>query len=141
MKVERFAVRGREALRSVEKYYLSDPGFRWAEIHSPEPALGHQLENIVYLELRRRFPKVSIGKAGDTEVDFGTEKNGEFAYFQVAITVLEPATLARGLRPFSQIKDAFPRYLLTMDDLGSGRSLDGVRQFNVIDWLLEAPAG
>ena len=139
LKAERFDVRGREALRSLEKYYLSDPGFRQAEIHSPEPDLGHQLENIVYLELRRRYPKVSIGKAGDTEVDFVTEKDGEFAYFQVALTVLEPATLQRELRPFTLIPDNYPRYLITADDLGSGRNLNGVRQLNVCDWLLDLP--
>ena len=139
LKAERFDVRGREALRSLEKYYLSDPGFRQAEIHSPEPDLGHQLENIVYLELRRRYPKVSIGKAGDTEVDFVTEKDGEFAYFQVALTVLEPATLQRELRPFTLIPDNYPRYLITADDLGNGRNLNGVRQLNVCDWLLDIP--
>lgn len=139
MRAERFDVRGREALRSLEKFYLSDPGFRYSIVNSTIQDLGHQLENIVYLELRRRYPKVSIGKAGDKEVDFVTEKNGEFAYFQVALTVLEPTTLERELRPFREIKDAFPRYLLTLDDIGSGQNLDGVQQLDVVKWLLDAP--
>ena len=72
-------------------------------------------------------------------MDFVTEKDGEFAYFQVALTVLEPATLQRELRPFTLIPDNYPRYLITADDLGNGRNFNGVRQLNVCDWLLDIP--
>lgn len=96
---------------------------------------GRLLENIVYLELKRRYKKVSIGRAGEREIDFVTESANGFAYFQVAMTVMDPTTLERELAPFASIRDAYPRYLITADTFGTGRNFDGVVQVNAAQWL------
>ena len=136
-RVPRFDVRGKATLRTEEKYYLTDTGFRHHLIISPVKDYGHILENIVYLELCRRFKRVRIGKNAQKEIDFIVQTNDGFAYYQVAQTVLDPNTLDRELSAFEGIKDAYPRFLLTMDTLGKGRNFDGVRQLNIIEWLLE----
>ena len=136
-RVPRFDIRGKSTLRTEEKYYLSDTGFRHHLIVSPVKDYGHLLENIVYLELTRRFKAVRIGKNAQKEIDFVAQTDDGFAYYQVAQTVLDPQTLDRELAAFSGIKDAYPRYLLTMDTLGKGRNFNGVKQINVIEWLLE----
>lgn len=136
-RVPRFDVRGKATLRTEEKYYLTDTGFRHHLIISPVKDYGHILENIVYLELCRRFKRVRIGKNAQKEIDFIVQTNDGFAYYQVAQTVLDPNTLDRELSAFAGIKDAYPRFLLTMDTLGKGRNFDGVKQLNIIEWLLE----
>lgn len=136
-RVPRFDVRGKATLRTEEKYYLTDTGFRHHLIISPVKDYGHILENIVYLELCRRFKRVRIGKNAQKEIDFIVQTNDGFAYYQVAQTVLDPNTLDRELSAFEGIKDAYPRFLLTMDTLGKGRNFDGVKQLNIIEWLLE----
>lgn len=136
-RVPRFDVRGKATLRTEEKYYLTDTGFRHHLIISPVKDYGHILENIVYLELCRRFKRVQIGKNAQKEIDFIVQTNDGFAYYQVAQTVLDPNTLDMELSAFEGIKDAYPRFLLTMDTLGKGRNFDGVKQLNIIEWLLE----
>lgn len=136
-RVPRFDVRGKATLRTEEKYYLTDTGFRHHLIISPVKDYGHILENIVYLELCRRFKRVRIGKNAQKKIDFIVQSNDGFAYYQVAQTVLDPNTLDRELSAFEGIKDAYPRFLLTMDTLGKGRNFDGVKQLNIIEWLLE----
>lgn len=136
-RVPRFDVRGKATLRTEEKYYLTDTGFRHHLIIAPVKDYGHILENIVYLELCRRFKRVRIGKNAQKEIDFIVQTNDGFAYYQVAQTVLDPNTLDRELSAFEGIKDAYPRFLLTMDTLGKGRNFDGVKQLNIIEWLLE----
>ena len=136
-RVPRFDVRRKATLRTEEKYYLTDTGFRHHLIISPVKDYGLILENIVYLELCRRFKRVRIGKNAQKEIDFIVQTNDGFAYYQVAQTVLDPNTLDRELSAFEGIKDAYPRFLLTMDTLGKGRNFDGVKQLNIIEWLLE----
>lgn len=135
-RVPRFDVRGKLTLRSEEKYYLSDIGFRHHLITTPIKDYGHLLENIVYLELTRRYKKVCIGKNTQKEIDFVVQTSDGFAYYQVSQTVLDPKTLERELNAFSGLKDAYPRYLLTMDSLGKGRNFDGIKQLNLVQWLL-----
>lgn len=95
------------------------------------------MENIVYLELTRRYRQVCIGKNALKEIDFVVRTDDGFAYYQVAQTVADPQTLERELTAFSGLKDAYPRYLLTMDTLGKGRNFEGVKQVNIVDWLLD----
>ena len=92
-RVPRFDVRGKLTLRSEEKYYLSDIGFRHHLVTTPVKDYGHLLENIVYLELSRRYKKVCIGKNTQKEIDFVVQTNDGFAYYQVSQTVLDPKTL------------------------------------------------
>lgn len=98
--------------------------------------LGHNLENIVYLELIRRGNDVFIGKAGNTEVDFVAKTaEGEQEYYQVAWTAREESTWKREIRPFELIDYYNKRTLLTMD-VEPESSYKGIRKINVIDWLL-----
>ena len=134
-KADRYDIKGKQHLKSLEKYYVVDTGFRSLLLGERVRDLGHVLENIVYLELLRRGFRVSIGKVGALEVDFIAEKNGEKNYYQVAATILDPATYDREFAPLKAISDNFPKYVLTMDELPMGE--EGIHQKNVVDFLLE----
>lgn len=98
--------------------------------------MGHILENIVYLELLRRGYEVYVGKVGDSEVDFiAVNEEGE-EYYQVSLTVMEEKTLQRELMPLESIRDHNPKYLLTMDYIPI-ISHNGIKQINVLEWLLK----
>ena len=105
-------------------------------ISSTSPDLGHKIENVVYLELRRRGYKVNIGKMVDFEVDFVAQKHNELLYVQVSASVLDEHTLQRELRPLERIADNHPKVLLTLDEVGSRGNYNGIRQYNLLDWLL-----
>ncbi|NEW62607.1 AAA family ATPase [Granulicatella sp. zg-ZJ] len=136
--VPRFDVKGRELLQRLEKYYTVDLGFRHLLLPDHQEDFGHLLENIVYLELRRKYAKVYVGNVGKYEVDFVviTDK-GTYAYYQVSETTLAPETLERELRPLREINDQFPKYLLTMDTIQPSANYNGIEKKNIIDWLCE----
>lgn len=130
----RYDVKGRQHLKSLEKYYLVDVGFRRLLLGDRLGDVGHILENIVFLELLRRGYSISIGKMNDGEIDFIAESNGERTYYQVAASVLDPATFEREIRPLKRINDHFPKIILSLDELPMGDA--GIRQVNVLDFLL-----
>jgi predicted AAA+ superfamily ATPase len=132
----RFDVKGRQRLKTGDKYYLVDPGLRYFLLGSTGTDLGRILENVVYLELLRRDHEVSTGKVADTEVDFVAVLDGNPEYYQVALSVRDSATLERELRSLSAIKDHHTKYLLTLDD-DPPASYKGIRCRNAIDWLLD----
>ena len=134
-KVNRYDISGKQHLKTAEKYYVTDLGLQRFLLNKNKLNLGHNLENIVYLELIRRGYKVYIGKIGSLEVDFIAEGFGYTNYYQVALTVKDEETLLRELKPLNSIKDHNPKYLLTTD-LTPETSYNGIRQINVIDWLL-----
>jgi predicted AAA+ superfamily ATPase len=136
-RVNRYDIRGKQHLATQEKYYLVDMGLRNALLGKELAAdAGHLLENVVYLELRRRDYQIWIGKADNLEVDFVCrDKNGDTKYIQVSQTVKNPDTLARELAPFDKIPDYNERILLTMDYENGNRN--GIKQINAIDWLLK----
>ena len=132
----RYDIKGRQFLKTLGKYYFVDSGIRNHIVSQSARDLGHLLENVVYLELLRRKNRVNIGKLAEKEVDFvATSMNG-IAYYQVAASVLDEKTLERELAPLQEIKDHYPKTLLTLDDIGNGANYEGIRQKNVIDWLL-----
>ncbi len=135
-KVNRYDIKGKQYLATQEKYYLVDPGLRYALLGKEFAAdTGHLLENIVFLELLRRDYQIWIGKTDNLEVDFVVrDKNGFTKYIQVAYTVKEKKTLERELAPFQRIPDFNERILITMDYETGSHS--GVKQLNAIDWLL-----
>lgn len=135
-KVGRYDIKGKQYLATGAKYYAADIGLRYFILGTKQADMGHILENIVYLELIRRGYEVHIGKVGDAEVDFiaiGAE--GE-EYYQVSQTVLEEQTLKRELSSLDAIKDHNPKYLLTMDYTPL-TSYNGIKQVNVLEWLLK----
>lgn len=135
-KVSRFDIKGKQYLQSGEKYYATDVTMRYALLGRRNIDAGHILENIVYLELIRRGYKVYIGKTSEKEVDFVAENKEGFTYFQVAYTTREAETLTRKLKPLQEIKDHYPKYILTMD-LDPKADYDGIKKINVLDWLLK----
>lgn len=134
-KVKRYNIKGKEYLKSLEKYYIADIALRSALLGKKAMDAGHILENIVYLELLRRRYKVYVGKYEDEEVDFVAINEDGNKYFQVSATVRNEATLARELRPLKQIKDNYPKILLTLDD-DPVADYDGIKRMNALDWLM-----
>ncbi|MDR0904685.1 MAG: ATP-binding protein [Oscillospiraceae bacterium] len=133
-KVQRYDIKGKTHLKSESKYYICDTGLRNMILGNQGKDIGHQIENIVYLELLRRGYTVNIGKAGrGTEVDFVAVRDKHTEYYQVSATVLDEATLARELAPMKQIRDNHPKFLITLDDFTSDH--DGITHLNLIDWL------
>lgn len=132
----RYDIHGKEHLRVGNKYYLVDIGLRNLLLGIRPNDFGHILENIVYLELRRRGNQVFVGKVGKQEVDFVCLNGEDTAYYQVALTTREESTLQRELSPLESIKDHYPKYLLTLDT-DPKSSHNGIQKLNVIDWLLQ----
>jgi predicted AAA+ superfamily ATPase len=135
-RVGRFDIKGKQHLKTGHKYYLVDPGLRYFLLGSQIGDEGRILENIVFLELRRRRYEISFGKVDNTEVDFVAVKEGNPVYFQVALTVRDQATLERELRSLNNIDDHNPKCLLTLDD-DPPAVYNGIRRINALDWLLE----
>jgi predicted AAA+ superfamily ATPase len=137
-KVPRYEIKGKGLLQTLNKYYLVDPCFRKVRLkREMVKDRSHWLENVVYLELIRRYRDVYIGKTGNLEVDFVVTDNvGYTSYFQVAWTTDNPETLQRELAPLKAIKDSNPKYLLTTD-IDFNPVYEGVRKLNVVDWLLQ----
>lgn len=135
-RVNRYDVVGKQYLKTGEKYYAVDLGLKYFLLGAKKQDLGHNLENIVYLELLRRGYDVYIGKVGVNEVDFIAIKEGIREYYQVAQTVQAEETLARELKSLESIKDHYQKFLITMDEQPL-TSHEGIKQINAIDWLLE----
>jgi uncharacterized protein len=121
-----------------EKYYTVDLGFKkifLGEKYNRD--LGHNLENIVFLELIRRGNEVYIGKAGNTEINFVVKtQQGDREYYQVAWSKKEQSTFEREIRPFELVKDFNKRILIT-SDVEPDTSYKGIQKINIIDWLLK----
>ena len=135
-KVQRYDIKGKDILKSLEKYYIVDSGLRYFLLGRISDT-GRILENIVYFELLRRNYKVYIGKFDNKEIDFIAEKQGEKLYIQVSENISDPKTKERELNILSSINDNFTKILLTMDVLHTGITENGIKIVNIIDWLLE----
>lgn len=133
---KRYNIKGRQLLKTMEKYYLVDVALRNTLLGSKNTDFGRVLENVVYLELLRRNHHVYVGKTDALEVDFVTANMQEVAYYQVAATVLDKITLERELQPLRAIKDNYPKTILTLDTMPVVFH-NGIKQQNVLDWLLE----
>ena len=134
-KAGRYDVKGKQYLKSLEKYYLVDISLRRLLLGDKNTDIGHILENIVYLELIRRGYAVTIGKVDDKEIDFIAETGGDKIYYQVSASILDPATFAREIEPLKKANDHYPKFILSMDEIPMGE--DGIKQVNIVDFLLE----
>lgn len=134
-KAGRYNIKGREYLKSLEKYYVSDIGLRNFMLGKKAMDVGHILENIVYLELLRRHYDVYVGKIDDAEVDFVAQTQDGNTYIQVAASVRDEQTLQRELRPLKAVKDNYPKMILTLDDDPPG-DYNGIARMNALDWLM-----
>jgi len=141
-KANRYDIKGKEFLKTQEKYYAIDIGLRYYMLGQGSGRdMGHILENVVYLELLRRGYEVYIGKYDDLEVDFVARKPENTIYYQVALTTRgenegDNKILDRELTPLKKINDNYPKYILTLDD-DLDADFDGIKKINVLDWLLD----
>jgi predicted AAA+ superfamily ATPase len=137
-RVPRYDVKGKQLLQTLDKYYVADLGLRRFRLGGKAgDDRGHLLENVVYLELRRRNREVYVGKLRNKEVDFvAVDHKGYVSYYQVAYSVTDTATLERELAPLRAIRDSNPKYLLSAD-WDTNPVYDGIRKLNVTGWLLE----
>lgn len=135
-KANRYDLKGKMFLKTLEKYYIVDMGIRNQLTGLRNTDYGHILENIVYLELLRRGYDVTIGKVGSLEVDFVATKSDEKVYYQVSATILDEKTRERELRSLESISDNYPKYILTMDQT-IFNDFSGIKVKNIIDFLLE----
>ncbi len=135
--VRLFNIKGKRLLASNYKYYVVDLGLKnILHTNNHTTDLGHKLENVIYFELLRRGGTVYAGRTERGEVDFVVQKhNGMREYYQVAYTANDEKTLKRELSSLRNIKDSYPKYLLTLDYDTS--NIDGIQRVNVIDWLTE----
>ncbi|MDR0671165.1 MAG: ATP-binding protein [Oscillospiraceae bacterium] len=139
-KVQRYDIKGKIHLKSESKYYICDTGLRNMILGTQGKDIGHQIENIVYLELLRWGYTVNIGKAGrGTEIDFVAVRDKQTEYYQVSATVLDETTLERELAPLKQTRDNYPKFLITLDNFTG--DYDGIHQLNLIDWLSRQGTG
>ena len=119
----------------MEKFYLTDLGFRHAKLGYRTNDIGGYLENIVYLELLRKKYTVNIGKLQTKEIDFiGTFQN-EKLYIQVTYLLASPETIEREFSPLKNIEDNYPKYVLSMDRIEE-YNIDGIIRKKIIDFLL-----
>ena len=134
--VSRYNIKGKEFLSTLSKYYVSDLGLRQMILGNRNVDMGHILENIIYLELLRRKCNVYVGQFDKNEIDFVVINSNEVEYYQVALTVLDENTLKRELAAFKNIKDNYPKYLITLDDVLPNADYEGIKIINALEWLL-----
>ncbi len=131
--VQRYDLRGKAILTREPKYYVVDTGIRTVLTSPDSQNLGAVLENLVYLELLRQGYRVFVGRIGETEIDFITEKDGSRMYIQVARSILDEATAEREFRPLMLVNDNYPKYIMTLDTIDLSRS--GIRHLSAERFL------
>lgn len=132
--VKREDLQGKQILASNEKYYIADHGIREAVFGGNTRDINLILENIVYLELLRRGYQVTVGRAGDKEIDFVCDRRGEKLYVQVTYLLASEETVAREFGAYDSVRDNFPKYVVSMDELDMSRS--GIKHRNIRDFLM-----
>ena len=131
-KVSRYDIKGKEYLKTGDKYYVCDLGLRNYLLGGIKD-LGSILENVIFLELKRKGYQIYIGKYDDLEVDFVLKNNDGIKYVQVALSVRDEKTLARELNVLKKIKDNYPKYLITLDY--DKVDHEGIRQIPALEFL------
>ena len=135
-KCPRFDLKSKQSMKTEQKYYLADLSIYYSMNVDGRINYGPVLENILFCYLKSKGYKLSVGKIGNLECDFIVRQNtDDYFYIQVAITIAEQSTEEREYRPFTQIRDNFPKYLFTTDTLLQKR--DGILHLNMIDFIKE----
>ena len=135
-KTTRMEVVGRKQLEIGQKYYFEDLGLRNSLVGFKQTDIGKMLENVVYLHLKILGYQVFVGKNGDKEIDFIAEKDNERIYVQVAYLLADESTKEREFGNLLQIKDNYPKYVVTMDDEAGGNTL-GIKHLHVMDFVMD----
>jgi hypothetical protein len=134
--IERFDIAHKQPLKANRKFYIVDLGIRNYVLPRRKYDLGYSMENVVYFELLRRGYKVTMGKYGNTEVDFVAEKQGVYTYYQVTAAMTAQETFDREMRPLRKIRDNYEKIVLTLDYMTVG-NYDGIQVIHLLDWLTE----
>ena len=135
-KANRFDIKGKMYLKTLEKYYIVDTGIRNELLSFKDGDYGHMLENLIYIELLRRGYDVAVGKIDNLEVDFVAQNYDEKIYYQVSASILDENTKKRELNPFDHIPDHYEKVILTMDRTPI-KDFNGIKNINIIDFLLQ----
>ena len=133
----RFDLRGREILKTQEKFYLADTSLRYSVLGYNADTVASSLENVVYLELCRRGNTVYIGKTDDGEVDFVAVRQNEKIYIQVTKRIHSEKTENREYERLLETRDNYPKYVLRTDEFAGG-NYEGIKTMHVADFLLSA---
>lgn len=131
----RYDLQGKELLKTQEKFYLADVALRYSVLGYDGDTVASSLENIVYLELCRRGYMVYVGKTGDGEIDFVAVRQNEKIYVQVAQTIGSEKTEKREYERLLEIRDNYPKYVLTLDAFAGG-NYEGIKTMHIADFLL-----
>jgi predicted AAA+ superfamily ATPase len=134
-RVQRYDIRGKEVLQTNEKYYVSDPSLIYAVLGYRDRLISGLLENVVFLELKRRGYKIYTGKSDEKEIDFIAEKRDEKVYIQVAYKLTDNQTVEREFSVLSDIADNYPKYVVTMDDFWK-ENINGIKHKHIAEFLL-----
>lgn len=135
-KVSRYNIKGKEILKTNEKYYMGDHALAYALMGYHDRWIAGVLENIVMLELSRRGYNTYVGKFDDKEIDFVAEQRDERIYVQVAYKLSDESTISREFAPLLAVDDHYPKYVVTMDDLWKD-NIEGVKHVHIADFLLQ----
>lgn len=134
-RVPRYDIKGKEILKTQEKFYVSDVSIIYALMGYRDRMISGILENIVFLELKRRGYNVYIGKLDTTEIDFVAEKRNEKIYVQVAYKLENEQTVNREFGNLLAINDQYPKYVVTMDEFWQD-NIEGIKHLHITDFLL-----
>ncbi len=134
--IKRFDIKGKEYLRTLDKYYIIDIGLHNYLLSFRDRDSGHIIENIVYFELLRRGYDVAVGKLGTAEIDFIATTAEEKIYIQVTESMLNEDVRQRELAPLQKIRDNYEKIVLSLDP-GLVASYEGIKSLNLIHWLLD----
>ncbi|MFA7573252.1 MAG: ATP-binding protein [Lutispora sp.] len=133
----RYDIQGKEFLKTQEKFYLSDPAFRYSVLGYTPDSVAAMLENLVYLELLRRGYDVCIGKIGNAEIDFVATRQGNKLYIQIMQQIEREETEQREYGRLLSIADNYPKYVLRMDEFAGG-NYQGIKRMQIADFLLSS---
>ncbi len=136
IRIPRFDIKGKKLLETNEKFYLMDIGLSHALFGYRQKNINDYLENIVLIELLHRGYDVTIGIFDDYEIDFIAQRAGEKIYIQVCYLITDEKVLKRELRSLHKIKDNYPKYILSMDNVPES-SEEGILRKYIPDWLME----
>ena len=134
-KVQRYDIKGKQYLKSLNKYYVTDLGIRNSRLNFRQLEITHSIENLVYLELIRRGYIVDIGKNDNKEIDFFVRMRAETYYIQVSYKIDDPSTREREMEAFKKLDDGYKKIIITMDDTPYKVLEKGYKILNLIEFL------
>lgn len=135
-RVPRYDIKGKEILKTLEKYFVGDPALIHAVMGYRDRIISGLLENVVLLELMRRGYRVFTGSSDEKEIDFIAEKGDKKIYVQVSFRMDSQSTIDREFSPLLEIRDHHQKYVVTLDDIWHD-NIEGIQHMHIADFLLK----